>query len=92
MKHVDRPTSLKDQPDEGFDIYITTSVVADNAVCSRQIHLKFNKIVILLDNEKELEQISNRILDAITTLKSRAAPGERRVTFARPKNEKQDLS
>ncbi len=85
MKHVDVPANLKSQPDEGFDVFITTSVVADNAVCSRQIHLKFNKVMILLDNDKELIEISNRILDAIETIKSRVAPGERRVTFAKEK-------
>ena len=92
MKHVDRPPYIGNLPDEGFEVYITTSVVADNAVCSKQIHLRFNKVIILIDNEKELEQISNRILDALATLKSRVAPGECRVTFERPKHEKQDLS
>lgn len=78
---------IESQPDEGFEVYITTSVVADNAVCSRQIHLRFNKVMILIDNERELEQISNRILNALETIKSRVAPGERKVTFARSKDE-----
>jgi hypothetical protein len=87
MKHVDCPPNLRSNPEDGFEVYITTSVVADNAICSKQIYLKFNKVFILLENEKELTEIDNRIRDAIETLKSRAAPGERRVTFARNKNE-----
>lgn len=79
MKHVDIPPNLRDQPGDGFEVYITTSIVADNAICSKQIHLRFNKVAILLDNEKELEKISNRILNALETLKSRVAPGQARV-------------
>lgn len=87
MKHVDLPPHLRSQSDEGFEVYITTATVADNAICSKQIHLRFNKVAILIDNEKELERISNRILNALETLKSRAAPGQARVFPARSKNE-----
>lgn len=88
MKHVDCPPNLRSNPEDGFEVYITTSVVADNAICSKQIYLKFNKVVILLDNEKELEQIGNRILHAVATLQSGAPPGKARVTLEKPNHEK----